>query len=86
MKAFLIVINNLVGDLNNSYLFDRGCDTERAFRLMDDFINKFEAVQNQSEDLKQLQELLETNVVDFNMIAKSRTTLVYLKQTWRVIR
>ncbi len=82
----MIVINNLVSDLNNSYLFDRGCDVERAFHLMDDFISKFEALQNQSEDLKQLQELLETNVVDFNIISKSRTTLVCLKQTWRVIR
>ena len=86
LKAFLVVINDLVSDMESSYLFDRGCEHDRAFRLLNDFTHKFEALQNQAEDLKQLQELLETNIVDFNVLVRSKNILVHLRQTWNVIR
>ena len=86
LNDFLIILNNLMSDMENSYLFDRGCDQQRALRFLDDFSKKIDTYQNQAEDLKQLQELLDKHVVDFNILAKAKTTLSYLRQTWSCIR
>lgn len=80
------MINNLLNDIMTSYLFDRGCEFERAFKLLDFFSDKFDNLQNQAEDLKQLQELLDSGIVDFGILIKSKTTLIYLKQTWKTIK
>lgn len=53
---------------------------------MDNFFKRYNNLQNKAADLKQLQELLESNVVDFNVLNKSKTKLYNLKQVWRLIR
>jgi dynein heavy chain len=86
LKDFLVILNNLMSDMQNSYLFNRDCEQNRAFRLLDDFTNKFDSYQNHAEDLRQLQELLDKHVVDFNVLTKAKITLANLKQTWKSIR
>ncbi|CAF0814108.1 unnamed protein product [Brachionus calyciflorus] len=86
LKKFSTVINSLLQDIMNSYVFDRGCDCDRAFKLLDTFSEKYDSLQNQAEDLKQLQELLESDVVDFGILIQSKATLIILKQTWKTIK
>lgn len=80
------MIKNLLGDIMNSYVFDRGCDYDRAFKIIDSFNEKYDSLQNQAEDLKQLQELLESDIVDFGILIQSKATLIILKQTWKSIK
>ncbi len=86
LKEFGTIIHNLYNEIMGSFLFDRGCEYERALKLIEEFNKRFDSLQNQAEDLKQLQELLETSVVDFENLLESKTTLLYLKQTWKTIR
>ena len=86
LKEFGTVIINLYNDIMGSILFDRGCEHERALNILEEYNKRFDSLQNQAEDLKQLQELLETSVVDFENLVQSKTTLLYLKQTWKAIR
>lgn len=86
LKKFSTIINNLLNDITNSFLFDRACDYERAFKLLDSFNEKYDSLQNQAEDLKQLQELLESDVVNFGILIQSKATLIISKQTWKTIK
>lgn len=85
LKKFAIVINSLSQDILSSCLFDRECQHEKAFELIEEFVQRFEDLQNEAADLKQLQELLDSDVVDFGLLADSKTTLAYLKKTWKTI-
>lgn len=57
-----------------------------AFRLLETFTNRLDSHQSQAEDLKQLQELLESNVVDFSQLTKAKTLIFYLRITWTTIK
>ncbi len=85
LKKFSIVINSLSQDINSSRLFDRQCQHEQAFKLIDEFVTRYEGLQNEAADLRQLQELLDSSIVDFGMLASSRSTLAYLKKCWKTV-
>ena len=70
----------------NSCLFERNCDTNKAFSLLDEFQSEFEKLKSEADDLKQLQELLDSNVVDFGQLLKCKTNLLYLNHTWSTIK
>jgi hypothetical protein len=79
-------MTNLDEEIMNSCLFDKDCDEEQALLLIEQFALRYESLQEEAEDLKQLQELLESSIVNFSQMAKSKLTLAYLKQTWKLIR
>lgn len=54
--------------------------------MLDEFTNRLESLQNQAEDLKQLQELLDSNIVDFSQMVKAKTTIFYLRLMWKTIK
>ena len=59
---------------------------DKAFKLIDEFVARFDNLQNEADDLKQLQELLDSDVVDFRLLANSKITLSHLKQTWKTVK
>jgi len=85
LKKFALVISSLSQDINSSRLFDRQCQHEQASQLIDEFVTRFEGLQNEAADLKQLQELLDSNVVDFGLLSSARTTLGHLKKAWKTV-
>ena len=70
----------------DSSLFRRDTSYDQAYTIMENFFDRYNGLQNQAEDLKQLQELLESNVVDFSLLSKSKNVLYSLKQLWRLVR
>ena len=86
LKEFATVINNLDSEIMSSCLFDRETEQEKALKELEVFHNRFDSLQNQAEDLKQLQELLDSSVVDFNKLIQSKTTLFHLKHTWKAVK
>jgi dynein heavy chain len=86
LKKFSNKINSLLNEIMNSCLFERNCDTNKAFSLLDEFQSEFEKLKNEADDLKQLQELLDSNVVDFGQLLKCKTNLLYLNHTWNTIK
>ena len=59
---------------------------DKAFKLIDEFVARFDNLQNEADDLKQLQELLDSDVVDFRLLSNSKVTLSHLKQTWKTVK
>lgn len=86
LKDFSSIINNLFGDILKSNLFNRTCEETKATQKLDDFTARFERLQKEAEDLKQLQELLDSNIIDFSLLVKAKQTISSLKHTWRVIK
>lgn len=76
----------LHSEINNSCLFQRDTSYDQAYIIMENFFQSYNSLQNKAEDLKQLQELLESNVVDFSLLSKSKNILFNLKQLWRSVR
>ena len=73
-------------EIIDSSLFRRDTSYDQAYTIMENFFERYNGLQNQAEDLKQLQELLESNVVDFSLLSKSKNILYNLKQLWRLVR
>jgi dynein heavy chain len=85
LKQFSIVIDDLYSDIMESYLFRTDCDSNTAADLLTKFSDRFNSLQNKADDLKQLQELLESDIVDFEKLVRSKKILFYLEQTWKAI-
>ncbi len=85
LRQFSAVIVSLNQDLMNSFLFERDCQHEKAFALIEEFVKRFEDLQNEAADLKQLQELLDSDIVDFSLLSQTKTTLSHLKKTWKTV-
>lgn len=86
LKSFSRIIYDLKSNINESNLFDRSSDFEQATKFLDEYDEKFANLQNQADDLKQLQELCESNIVNFESLNKTKVTLFYLRQVWKVIK
>jgi hypothetical protein len=86
LKIFGDISRELLDNIETSCLFKRETTFDQAYVTMDNFFKRYNNLQNKAEDLKQLQELLESNVVDFNILNKSKTKLYNLKQVWRLVR
>lgn len=86
LKSFSRIIYELKSNINESNLFDRSSDFEQATKFLDEYDEKFANLQNQADDLKQLQELCESNIVNFESLNKTKVTLFYLRQVWKVIK
>jgi hypothetical protein len=86
LKAFSEIIIDLHKEIHDSSLFRRDATYDQAHAIMESFFQRYNGLQNQAEDLKQLQELLESNLVDFTLLTKSKTVLYNLKQLWRLVR
>jgi dynein heavy chain len=86
LKSFAKLINEMRTTILDSDLFDHSCDYEKATKFLDYYDEKFSSLQNQADDLKQLQELLESNIVNFDHLSKTKVTLIYSRQLWKVIK
>jgi hypothetical protein len=86
LKTFDRVLLRLNDSIMSSFVFDRECESSRAFNLLDDFNRQLKNLQQESDDLKQLQDLLEMNIVDFKQLTRSKITLNNLHKTWSLIK
>ena len=86
LRDFLAITNALIDEISQSELFDRHCDWTHAIDLCHHYSAKFDALKNKADDLRQLQEFLDTKVLDFDTFFESKKTVFYLEQTWKLIR
>ncbi|CAF3502703.1 unnamed protein product [Rotaria socialis] len=86
LKSFQNKINQLILDLNKSNLFQHQLTFVQAQSLLNEFLSRQKQLDKQALDYKQLQTLLDTNVVDFSTLDQFRETLKHLTITWKTVK
>ncbi|XP_052060514.1 uncharacterized protein LOC127700861 isoform X4 [Mytilus californianus] len=86
LEAFGYRVNTLAKELENSDVYNRECNIDEAWVIIDKFSKKLTVLENEAQDLIELQELLETSVVNFAIIPQCRHELNNLKQVWETVR
>ena len=61
-------VSSLQRDLASSEVYGRGCSLREAWVCLDSLVRRLEVLENEAQDLIELQELLETNVVNFSIL------------------
>ena len=56
------------GELEASDVYNRECSLADAWVMIDNFVRKLSVLESEAQDLIELQELLETNVVNFDIL------------------
>ncbi|XP_068122143.1 uncharacterized protein [Hyperolius riggenbachi] len=70
-------------DLENSEVYKYEYTAQEAFVTTEEFSAQLEILQREAKDLKELQELLETTVVDFSILNNCEELLLNLKLVWQ---
>ena len=86
LKEFQKDIFHLNYQIENSILFEYQTNYEQAFNQLNQLILKQKSLDKQALDYKQLQTLLDTNIVDFSKLYFCRERLKHLTITWKTIR
>lgn len=86
LKAFQTRINQLSSDIDRSTLFQHQLTFAQAQQLLNEFSNRQKDLDQQAPDYKQLQTLLDTNIVDFDRLNLYKETLKNLTLTWKTVR
>ena len=55
-------------EMEESEVYNRECSLADAWVIIDNFVRKLTILESEAQDLIELQELLETNVVDFDIL------------------
>ncbi|XP_078672103.1 uncharacterized protein LOC144911712 isoform X1 [Branchiostoma floridae x Branchiostoma belcheri] len=88
LARFGMRVDELVSDISQSEVYMRECTFENAWEILGDFRRRLDHLENEAQDLIELQELLETAVVNFSLLPQCRQDLRNLKlvwETWRVV-
>ncbi|CAF1477023.1 unnamed protein product, partial [Rotaria sordida] len=86
LKSFQFKIDQLIIDLNQSNLFQHQLTFIQAQAILNQFLNRQKQLDKQALDYKQLQSLLDTNIVDFSKLDLFRETLKHLTLTWKTVK
>lgn len=70
MAAFGERILRLEQELDESEVFSRDCSMGDAWTALDHFNKRLSTVENEAQDLAELQDLLEADVVNFEILPK----------------
>ncbi|XP_069470025.1 uncharacterized protein [Ambystoma mexicanum] len=73
----------LGNEIEKSEVYVMKCGTEKAFGLIGNFSKQVKSLQNEAKDLKELQELLETTVVDFSILDHCEDLVKNLSLLWQ---
>ena len=59
---------SLHGQLEDSEVYSRECSRKSAMQMIEEFVSRLIVLENEAQDLIELQDLLETSVVDFSIL------------------
>ena len=60
----------MFNDLEKSEVYNRECSLEDSWMLVDRFVQRLTILESEAHDLIELQDLLEANVVDFDLLPR----------------
>ncbi|XP_069829066.1 uncharacterized protein [Dendropsophus ebraccatus] len=83
LELFQRKLDVLGSDVETSEVYKYDCTSQEAFRIIHNFNTKVQTLQNEAKDLKELQELLETTVVDFSILNNCEDLLQKLSLVWQ---
>jgi len=86
LKAFQNGIDQLINDIQRSTLFHHQLTFNQAQQLLNEFSNRQKELDKKALDYKQLQTLLDTDIVDFQKLTQCKDTLKHLTITWKTVR
>ncbi|KAK6172547.1 hypothetical protein SNE40_016179 [Patella caerulea] len=86
LEAFANRVYYFNKDMENSDVYSRDCNIPDAWISIDTFSKKLHILENEAQDLIELQELLESSVVNFSVLPQCRIELTNLKQLWEKVR
>ncbi|XP_075053831.1 uncharacterized protein LOC142139871 [Mixophyes fleayi] len=69
--------------IETSHVYKYECTSQEAFGIIQNFSTQVQVLQNEAKDLKELQELLETTVVDFSILNNCEDLLHNLSLVWQ---
>ncbi|PAA93228.1 hypothetical protein BOX15_Mlig011306g2 [Macrostomum lignano] len=79
-------VQSLSDDLFESNVFNYSCLLSKVQELLADFSRTLRDVEEEAQDLREVQTLLGSDVIEFEMITECRETLDNLKMTWETVR
>ena len=86
LKAFQRKIDQLTDQIQQSQLFQSNLTFPQAQQILNDFTYRQKLLDKQAQDYKQLQSLLDTNIVDFSKLDQSKNTLKHLNLMWKTVQ
>jgi len=86
LKEFQSKIDQLIDDINQSNLFYYQISFHQAQQILNEFSTKQKFLDKQAKDYKQLQTLLDSNVVDFSKLDQCRQLLKDFNLTWKTVQ
>ncbi|KAE8625049.1 hypothetical protein XENTR_v10006145 [Xenopus tropicalis] len=69
-------------DIETSDIYTCKCTSQEAFAIIQNFNTRVKMLQNEAKDLKELQELLESTVIDFSILTNCEDLLRNLQLVW----
>jgi hypothetical protein len=86
LKSFEANIDQLIEDIDQSRLFYSNLQYDQSQQLLLEFNRRQKDLDKEALDYKQLQALLDVQIVDFTKLDRSRETLRHLRITWKTVR
>ena len=68
LSAFADRVLTLHEELDSSDVYSRDCAIKDAWHNIDNILRRLEVLETEAHDLKELQELLEANIVNFDLL------------------
>ncbi|KAM8977325.1 uncharacterized protein RCH25_043181 [Pelodytes ibericus] len=85
LEQFQHKLDALGSDIETSEVYKSKCTSEEAFMVIENFNIEVQILRNEAKDLKELQELLETTVVDFSILNNCEDLLQKLIVVWQYV-
>ncbi|XP_075119220.1 uncharacterized protein LOC142194092 [Leptodactylus fuscus] len=85
LELFQRKLDVLGTDIETSEVYKYECTSHEAFKIIHNFNCRVQILQNEAKDLKELQELLETTVVDFSNLNNCEDLLQKLSLVWQYV-
>ncbi|KAM9320087.1 uncharacterized protein PAF06_004553 [Gastrophryne carolinensis] len=83
LEQFQHKLDKLGSDIENSEVYKFECTAEKAFVIIQNFNKQLQIFEREAKDLKELQDLLETTVVDFSILTNCKELLQNLSLVWQ---
>ena len=77
MACFADRVSSLYEELEGSVVYSRDCAIRDAWHNIDHILRRLEVLEMEAHDLKELQELLEANIVNFDFLKQYVATLTH---------
>uniref|UniRef100_A0A8C5WK28 Dynein heavy chain n=1 Tax=Leptobrachium leishanense TaxID=445787 RepID=A0A8C5WK28_9ANUR len=85
LERFQHKLDILGQDIENSEVYMFKCTSPEAFKIIAHFNSEVQILQNEAKDLNELQDLMETTVVDFSILTSCEELLHKLSIVWQQV-